>query len=208
MKKNPLLSILFFVLIILGSVSCTASSQSTKDSITPENVVTLYGEVTAKSANIVIARLHDLYAIPTKQPIYFFIDSGGGSVFAGTKIIDTMLASPRPIYTIDVGIAASMAAFIHSYGVKRYMLPHAILMFHNASITYNSDIVRIESELIMLKSIMVDLNNNVCDRSKVKIEELQARESQEWWILSYEAKQRGFIDDIITVTNYPVPIEK
>lgn len=205
MKKNPIFSILFFILIVLSSVSCSASSGASKDEITEHDTVTLYGTVDDKTTSAVITKLHELYASSSKEPIYFLIDSPGGSVFDGTKIIDTMIASPRPIYTVDIGLAASMAAFIHSYGTKRFMLPHAIIMFHNASTTYNSDVVRIESELFMLKSMMNDLNLNVCKRSNIKMEELRVKESEEWWILSNEAKNRGLIDDIITLTNYPVP---
>jgi ATP-dependent Clp protease protease subunit len=196
---------ILFLLIVLSSVSCSASSYLYKDKITPNDEVTLYGPVNAASATQVIQKIQDLQKFSKTKPIYMFIDSPGGEIFEGTKIIDAMMASKRPVYTVDVGMAASMAAYIEEYGVKRFMLPHTILMFHNASVSYPANMLpHVDSELSMLKAMVADLNNNVVDRSGVPITELAMKESQEWWLLSKEALDRHLVDRVIVIENYPV----
>ena len=68
----------------------------------------------------------------SNDPIYFYINSPGGSVSAGLTIIDNMRLCKSPIYTVCYGCAASMAALIFSVGEKghRYSLPHGEVMIH------------------------------------------------------------------------------
>ena len=68
----------------------------------------------------------------SNDPIYLYINSGGGSVIAGLTIVDNMSLIKSPVYTVCYGIAASMAAVIFSCGQKghRYMTAHSELMIH------------------------------------------------------------------------------
>lgn len=191
---------------LLFSLACSSTTKKDDDyNFSKDDVVTLYGTVNATTAASVIDQLKKIQDKSTK-PIYFFIDSPGGEVFQGTKIIDAMLASKRPIYTVDIGMAASMAAFIHSYGTKRFMLPHAIIMFHNASGSFEGEASKMQSRMTMLALVMGDFNNNVVKRTGVTLDELQAKENVEWWILSGEALQRHFVDGIATTLDFPVTI--
>jgi ATP-dependent Clp protease protease subunit len=96
--------------------------------------VTLYGDVDERTASIVVSQIQAANRLRTSAPILMFIDSPGGSVLAGNRIVDAMQASRRPIYTVDVEFAASMAAYIWAFGEQRYMMPRAILMLHDASL--------------------------------------------------------------------------
>jgi ATP-dependent Clp protease protease subunit len=132
-----------------------------------------------------------------------YIDSPGGEISAGLKIIDAMQASKRPIYTVDIGLAASMAGWIESYGVKRYMLPRASLMYHNGSGGVLGDFVRDRSELEYYEKIELELNQNVSKRSGVPLNIIQSNENAEWWILSDEALKNHLVDGIINTVGYP-----
>jgi ATP-dependent Clp protease protease subunit len=201
-KNLSLFVVLGFVLT--ATVSCSASPSS-KDELSEQNTVTLYGEVNDSSAYQVIKKIHDLQDVDTDKPIVMFIDSGGGSVLSGLRIIDAMQASKRPVYTVVVGTAASMAAYIHQYGVKRYMLPHAILMFHQARLTIPSDqLEHAENRITMLKMLILDVNLNAAKRTGMPVQELIQREANEYWILADEALTKHFVDGIVAPNKYPV----
>lgn len=196
-RKN-IRSFLLVVCLLAVTLTCSGSVFNRHNTISDNDTATLYGPVTAISAKQTIDRITYLQD-KSNDPIYLFIDSPGGEVFEGTKIIDAIMSSKRPIYTVDVGMAASMAAFIHSYGQKRYMLPHSTLMFHNASGGYEGEISKVKSRLAYLLTVMLELNQNVSKRSGISVDELQNKEETEWWILPDEAKQRHLIDDTITI---------
>lgn len=201
-KSLSLFVVLGFVLTT--TVSCSASPSS-KDELNDQNTVTLYGEVNDFTAYQVIKKIHDLQDVSTDKPIILFIDSPGGNVMSGLRIIDAMQASKRPVYTVVVGTAASMAAYIHQYGFKRYMLPHAIIMFHQARTTISSDqLEHAENRLTMLKMLIFDLNVNASKRTGMPVQELLQREANEYWILSDEALTKHFVDGIVSPYKYPL----
>lgn len=92
----------------------------------------LNSSVTDKSSFEIVEKLLYLNSLNTKEAIYFFINSPGGSVTSGMSIIDTMAMIQNPIYTISTGLAASMGALIFSQGSKgfRYVFSHTRIMIH------------------------------------------------------------------------------
>jgi ATP-dependent Clp protease protease subunit len=196
-----------FLYLVVGvilslSLSIYCSSSSPKKTVPKSNAVTLYGAVTTESALKTIQQIRNLQDGST-TPIYLFIDSPGGEVFAGIKIVDAMQASKRPIYTVDIGMAASMAAWIESFGVKRYMLPHATLMYHNASGGVEGDVVRDRSQLDYLDKVILGMNSNVSKRSGVPLETLLLKENSEWWLTADEALTNHLVDGLVNPVNYP-----
>ena len=90
------------------------------------------GIVTTDSANVLIAQMLYLESRDPKKDMHLYINSGGGSVYAGLAIYDAMQHVKPDVSTICVGIAASMGAIILSAGQKgkRYILPNAEVMIH------------------------------------------------------------------------------
>lgn len=158
--------------------------------------VTLYEAVTEASANRVVDAFRFLSESDSKKPIMFYIDSPGGTVFDGLKIIDAMEASGREVWTVNVAEAASMAAFIFSHGDKRIMLPNAVLMFHYASTGYTGQIDQIAAKLNLLERVMTRLEQHVSARSTMSLEELKRQEASELWILSEEALAKKLTDEV------------
>jgi ATP-dependent Clp protease protease subunit len=198
-------SLLCFIMGIVFSFSLGIWSMPSAKKVVQKpkpNAVTLYGAVTTESALKTIQQIRDLQDGST-APIYLYIDSPGGEIFSGIKIVDAIQASKRPIYTVDIGMAASMAAWIESYGVKRYMLPHATLMYHNASGGVNGDVVRDRSQLDYLDKIILSMNTNVSKRSGVPLDTLTLKENSEWWLTADESLKNHLVDGIIDPVNYP-----
>jgi ATP-dependent Clp protease, protease subunit len=165
---------------------------------------TLYGEVNEQSVDLVIAQIHQLNQQKTNEPIVLLIDSPGGDVMEGMKLVDAIAASHRPVDTVDVGLAASMAAYIFEYGRHRSVFPHATLMFHNASSNNDGELNHQDSELRYFEAVVATLQQETCSRTGISLSELQEKEAAEWWVLPKEAIDRHFADSIINPAQFPV----
>ena len=100
-----------------------------------DRVVFLVGPVTDQSANLVVAQLLFLESENPDKDISLYIDSPGGSVYAGLSIYDTMQFIKPDVSTICLGMAASMGAFLLAAGAKgkRFALPNSRIMIHQPS---------------------------------------------------------------------------
>ena len=100
-----------------------------------DRVIFLVGPVTEQSANLVVAQLLFLESENPDKDISLYIDSPGGSVYAGLSIYDTMQFIKPDVSTICLGMAASMGAFLLASGAagKRYALPNSRIMIHQPS---------------------------------------------------------------------------
>ncbi|HNJ66069.1 MAG TPA: ATP-dependent Clp protease proteolytic subunit, partial [Turneriella sp.] len=97
----------------------------------------LWGAVTDKSAEMIVERMLFLEATDPGKPIYFFINSPGGVITSGMAIYDVMRMISSPVYTITMGMAASMGAILLTVGEKghRYVFEHAKVMIHQPLIS-------------------------------------------------------------------------
>lgn len=97
-----------------------------------ERVIFLVGEVNEQSANLIVAQLLFLESDNPDKDISLYINSPGGSVYAGMAIYDTMQFIKPDVSTLCTGFAASMGSFLLAAGArgKRYALPNARLMIH------------------------------------------------------------------------------
>ena len=99
--------------------------------------VFLWGAVTDKSAEQIVEKLFYLEYTGPGKPIYLFINSPGGVITSGMAIYDVMRSISSPVYTVTIGMAASMGAILFCAGVKghRYILEHAKIMIHQPLIS-------------------------------------------------------------------------
>src|SRR5206468_11166643 len=97
-----------------------------------ERVVFLVGEVTDQSANLIVAQMLFLESDNPDKDISLYINSPGGSVYAGMAVYDTMQFIKPDVSTLCTGFAASMGSFLLAAGAigKRYALPNARIMIH------------------------------------------------------------------------------
>jgi ATP-dependent Clp protease protease subunit len=97
-----------------------------------DRIIFLGDEVTPELTNVVVAQLLFLANEDRKADVHLYINSPGGSVYAGMGIYDTMQFVPCPVATYVIGAAASMAAVLAAAGTpgKRFVLPHSRIMIH------------------------------------------------------------------------------
>lgn len=163
-----------------------------------DRVVFLTGPVTDESANLVVAQLLFLESENPDKDISLYIDSPGGSVYAGLGIYDTIQFIKPDVNTICFGMAASMGAFLLAAGAKgkRYALPNSRIMIHQpsgGSQGMASDIEIQANEILYLKQ---QLNQILAERTGQPIETIRRDTDRDNFMNPEEAKAYGLIDHI------------
>jgi ATP-dependent Clp protease protease subunit len=151
-------------------------------------------------ANIITAQLLFLESIDSKRDIQIYINSPGGSVYAGLGIYDTMQYIKPDISTICIGMAASMGAVLLCAGEegKRTGLKHSRVMIHQplgGAQGQASDIEITAREIQKLKKELYDI---ISHHTKKDYESVWKDSDRDYWMTSQEAKDYGMIDEVLT----------
>lgn len=163
-----------------------------------DRVVFLTGPVTTESANLVIAQLLFLESEDPEKDISLYINSPGGSVYAGMGIYDTMQFIKPAVSTICVGMAASMGAFLLAAGEKgkRYALPNSRIMIHQPSGGSQGMASDIEIQAREILDLKQTLNAILAGRTGQSIETIARDTDRDNYMNPLQAKAYGLIDDI------------
>lgn len=150
-------------------------------------------------ANIVTAQLLFLESADPSRDVQIYINSPGGSVYAGLGIYDTMQYIKPNVATICTGMAASMGAILLVAGEKgkRSALKHSRVMIHQplgGAQGQASDIEIMFKEISKIKS---ELYQIISDKSGQPFEKVQADSDRDYWMSSQEAKEYGMIDEVL-----------
>ncbi|KUG07018.1 ATP-dependent Clp protease proteolytic subunit [Hymenobacter gummosus] len=150
-------------------------------------------------ANIITAQLLFLESADAKKDILLYINSPGGSVYAGLGIYDTMQYVGPDVATICTGLAASMGAVLLAGGAKdkRSALPHARVMIHQPSggvQGQSSDIEITAREILKLKKELYDI---LAKHTGKTYQEVHDNSDRDYWMRADEAKEYGIIDEVL-----------
>jgi ATP-dependent Clp protease protease subunit len=150
-------------------------------------------------ANIIQAQLLFLESADAKRDIQIYVNSPGGSVYAGLGIYDTMQWISSDVATICVGMAASMGAVLLCAGAdgKRTGLKHSRVMIHQplgGAQGQASDIEITAREIQKLKKELYDI---IAYHSKQTYEKVYADSDRDYWMIAEEAKAYGMIDEVL-----------
>ena len=159
-----------------------------------DRIIFLGTQVSDQSANIIQAQLLYLDSVDPEKDISLYINSPGGSVYAGLGIYDTMHVS-----TICTGMAASMAAVLLVAGErgKRFALPHSRVMIHQPMGGIQgqaSDIEITAREILKLKE---ELYKIISTHSGQTFEKVEADSDRDYWMIASEAQEYGMIDKVL-----------
>jgi ATP-dependent protease ClpP protease subunit len=198
---NKILASLVLVLSLLAScraqepqpdspiVKLLAANMAAPTSVT----ITVFGEINDELAHHVASSILQADLAPGSEPTYIVIDSGGGSVKAAGEIISAMELSTRhKIITVDIGEAASAAAIIWSYGERRVMWPHAVLMFHLSYGKVEGTQAQMASSVEMQKSIIAIYESHAAKLASLTAPAYHALCADEWWMNAQQAKAAHF----------------
>lgn len=150
-------------------------------------------------ANIITAQLLFLDSVDAKRDVQIYVNSPGGSVYAGLGIYDTMQYIRPDVATICTGIAASMGAVLLCAGAagKRAALKHSRVMIHQplgGAQGQASDMEITLKEMLKLKKELYDI---IANHSGQTYEKVEADSDRDYWMTSTEAKSYGMIDEVL-----------
>ncbi len=164
-----------------------------------ERVIFLGTGIDDKVSNIVGAQLLYLESIDKETPIQIYINSPGGSVYAGLGIYDTMQYIKPEISTICTGLAASMAAVLLCAGAKgkRFALPHSRVMIHQPLGGAEGQATDIEITAREIGKLKTELYDIIAKHTGQTYDKVYADSERDYWMKSSEAKEYGMIDSIL-----------
>jgi ATP-dependent Clp protease, protease subunit len=174
-----------------------------------DRIVFLGATVDDNAANIIIAQLLFLEADNPEKDIYMYINSPGGSVYAGMAIYDTMQYLKAPVATMCMGIAASMGAFLLAGGTKgrRSALPNSRIMIHQPSGGSQGTAADIEIQAREILFIRERLNKILAENTGQTVSQIEQDIDRDRFMSPEEAKDYGLIDTIIEKRGDVVTVE-
>ena len=165
-----------------------------------ERIVFLGQPVDDQIANLVVAQLLHLESEDPDKDISLYINSPGGSVYAGLAIYDTMQFIKPDVSTICVGIAMSMGALLLAGGAdgKRMALPNAKILIHQVSSGFQGQATDIEIHAKEIIDIRQRLDHIIAKHTKQPYEKVRTDTERDYFLSSEEAKEYGIIDRVIS----------
>lgn len=164
-----------------------------------ERIVFLTGPISDTVANTVIAQLLYLQSVDPKKDISMYVNSPGGSAYAGLAIYDTIQNLKNDVSTIVVGTAASAASMILASGTKgkRLSLPHSIIHIHQplgGAEGQASDIEISAREILRLKDLYAEL---IAKHSGKRMAQVMKDIDRDYYMTPQQAKEYGMVDKVI-----------
>lgn len=164
-----------------------------------DRIIFLGMQVEENIANIITAQLLFLESVDPKKDILLYVNSPGGSVYAGLGMYDTMQYVAPDVATICTGMAASMGAVLLAGGAKdkRSALPHARVMIHQPSGGMQGKSRDMEVTLKQMQELRRDLYDILAYHSGQPFEKIEKDSDLDFWMRPQEAKEYGLIDEVL-----------
>lgn len=166
-----------------------------------DRIIFLGYPITDEVGNIVTAQLLFLESTDRSRDIQMYINSPGGSVYAGLGVYDTMQYITPDISTICTGMAASMGAVLMCAGAKgkRTALKHARIMMHQPSsgtMGQASDVLILVNEIKKIKNELYEI---ISSHSGQEVEKIAKDFDRDYWMTALEAKEYGLVDEVLLI---------
>ena len=164
-----------------------------------DRIIFLGTQVDDYTANVIQAQLLYLDSSDPGKDISIYINSPGGSVYAGYGIYDTMQYINSDVSTICTGMAASMAAVLLVAGAegKRSALPHSRVMIHQPLGGVQGQASDIEIEAREIMKFKKELYTIISNHSHTPFDKVWNDSDRNYWMTAEEAKEYGMIDEIL-----------
>lgn len=165
-----------------------------------DRIIFLGDQIDDYVANIIQAQLLFLESADPNRDIQIYLNSPGGSVYAGLGIYDTMQFIQPDVATICTGMAASMAAVLLCAGAdgKRSAHKHSRIMIHQPMGGIQGQASDIEITAREIQKIKKELYEIIASHSKQDYEKVWADSDRDYWMTAEEALQYGMIDEVLT----------
>ena len=164
-----------------------------------DRIIFLGTQIDDYTANVIQAQLLYLDTSDPGKDISIYINSPGGSVYAGLGIYDTMQYISSDVQTICTGMAASMAAVLLVAGEKgkRFALNHSRVMIHQPMGGAQGQASDIEITAREIHKLKKELYTIISNHSGMPFDKVERDSDRDYWMTSLEAKEYGMIDNIL-----------
>lgn len=164
-----------------------------------DRIIFLGTDVNDYTANVIQAQLLYLDSADPGKDISIYINSPGGSVYAGLGIYDTMQYVSSDVATICTGMAASMAAVLLVAGAKgkRFALRHSRVMIHQPMGGAQGQASDIEITAREIQKLKKELYTIIADHSGMSYDRVAQDSDRDYWMTAEEARDYGMIDDVL-----------
>ena len=164
-----------------------------------DRIIFLGYPISDEVANIVTAQLLFLESTDRVKDIQMYINSPGGSVYAGLGMYDTMQFISPDIATICTGIAASMAQVLMCAGTpgKRTALKHSRIMMHQPSAGAMGQASDIEITVNEIRKLKRELYDIIAHHTGQNVEKIAEDCDRDKWMTAFEAKEYGLVDEVL-----------
>ena len=164
-----------------------------------DRIIFLGTQIDDYAANVIQAQLLYLDSSDPGKDISIYINSPGGSVYAGLGLYDTMQYISSEVSTMCTGMAASMAAVLLVAGErgKRFGLRHSRVMIHQPLGGVQGQASDIEITAREIKKIKDELYTIISNHSGVPFEKVERDSDRDYWMIASEAKEYGMIDEVL-----------
>lgn len=168
-----------------------------------DRIIFLGMQVEENIANIITAQLLFLESVDPKKDILLYINSPGGSVYAGLGMYDTMQYVAPDVATICTGLAASMGAVLLAGGAKdkRSALPHSRIMIHQPSGGMQGQSTDMEISVRQILELRKELYEILAYHSGKPVEQIEKDSDRDYWMRAEQAKEYGLIDEVLGKKN-------
>lgn len=137
--------------------------------------------------------------IEERRPIYLYITCNGGDVDSGFELIDVIVASKTPVYTVNLGYAYSMGFMVAISGHKRFATRSSTYLIHDG-VTYAYDSTnKAQDRMDFQRQTEQRVKQHILEHSKISSRKYESKRRVEWYLYASEAKEYGFVDSIIGV---------
>ena len=164
-----------------------------------DRIIFLGTQIDDYTANVIQAQLLYLDSADPGKDISIYLNTPGGSVYAGLGIYDTMQYISSDVSTICTGMAASMGAVLLVAGTKgkRFALRHSRIMIHQPMGGAQGQASDIEITAREIQKLKKELYTIIADHSGNPFEKIEKDSDRDYWMTAAEAKEYGMIDDVM-----------
>ncbi|MDH5717703.1 MAG: ATP-dependent Clp protease proteolytic subunit [Spirochaetia bacterium] len=194
--------------IILNDKEKESNKDSTKNlrekiagNFLDKRQIFLWSAIYDKTSEVIVEKLLYLEMEKPGEPIILFINSPGGVISAGMAIYDVMNMISSPVYTVTMGMAASMGAILFAAGEKghRYVFPHAKIMIHQPLISGQiiAPAIDIKIHADEIKKTKYEINRILSETTGQPLEKIEKDTDRDYYLNSQEALKYGIADHIL-----------
>jgi ATP-dependent Clp protease protease subunit len=164
-----------------------------------ERILFLGTGINSEVANIIVAQLLFLDSVDGKSDIRMYINSGGGEIYAGNSVLDTMNYISPDVATTCTGLSASMAAVLLCAGAKgkRSALKHSRIMIHQPLGGAQGQASDIEITAREIGKLKKELYEVISINTGKDIKQVESDCDRDYWMIASEAKDYGLIDEVL-----------